>query len=905
VNNVGKLSIACLASWVFSWASINSSYALGLGHLSLDSHLNQPLQAKIQLNGLDNLALSDLKVKLAEQQHFEQAGLEFAPLLLDLNFAIATTEHTPVVKITTNGPVTEPYLSFIVEANWPDGQLFKEYSLLLDPPDWRSKAQPAPDPKSINKPLKPKQLAFGSDYGPTESGDRLWEIAANLTYPHSDQVYPAMLAIVQKNPKAFIRNNINGLKLGQSLQLPTKAEVAALTAKAAWHEVQAQNTAWTDKTTKSSKITSQPTPLTEPVEKEPSPTSAPASNSDHDPVVKQLEILGINSLDTPEETELTGQHSAEHLANQKEQGTAIGELTQRLALIEETLDTLNRTNKKLKSRQQQLQIQNQDLQERLKLRELQLKALQTELDTKSVIDSSNLDLEDASEPMVTDKPGEKALNSTPLAHKAKQLPQLSLITETLNPAVLFDSPVIHSGISKELLTDLATEPTSEHAGVKVTQEQEQEQDLWFWLLIGLFISGLGAGAIKYRQLLAKLWSRQHSPGALNETGVFEIETITQPQVANSKEALNEALSVFETEQSSDTTHYSQDLLEDDNNEDIQFVAVELYITYKRYEHAQAVLQDILLHTPKNWAAHTKLLEVYSLSQQWQAFNEHFQSLPPTMAKDAPEAWKTVEQLLAKAPAKRNELNKDLSEKTQPQKTPDRRQVTTSTPEAPEQADDEVEQGDEQADQANQQLSTKAKDKSTVSDTDRDHEIPSIPNLMSMNTNQQSQDSSDSKYTLEIEDTPTSQNSSDSKYSLETEDTPTSQNSSDSKYSLETEDTPTPPTSKVSTPTPHEEADNTEIELIGYEEPVASDEDIALSATDDLTLPNETDPVEVNEPDISNEKVNHQEMESALAIAQAYLDINDTESALEQLSIVLRDGSPEQRSKAEKLKQSID
>jgi FimV-like protein len=47
------------------------------------------------------------------------------------------------------------------------------------------------------------------------------------------------------------------------------------------------------------------------------------------------------------------------------------------------------------------------------------------------------------------------------------------------------------------------------------------------------------------------------------------------------------------------------------------------------------------------------------------------------------------------------------------------------------------------------------------------------------------------------------------------------------------------------------------------------------------------------------------MESALAIAQAYLDINDTESALEQLSIVLRDGSPEQRSKAEKLKQSID
>jgi pilus assembly protein FimV len=114
----------------------SQSWALGLGDIRLSSALNEPLRAEIELLAATPEELDNLKVQLANNETFERYDLDRPLFLSGLEFRIVKSGSADgnVVRITSEDPITEPFITFLVEASWTRGRLLREYTLLLDPP---------------------------------------------------------------------------------------------------------------------------------------------------------------------------------------------------------------------------------------------------------------------------------------------------------------------------------------------------------------------------------------------------------------------------------------------------------------------------------------------------------------------------------------------------------------------------------------------------------------------------------------------------------------------------------------------------------------------------------------------------------------------------------------------------
>ena len=116
-------SCLSLAPWVAD--------AAGLGKLTVLSGLGQPLRAELDIGAAKD-EVAGMTARLAPQDVFKQAGVDFASVLLDLRFAVEKRPNgQSVVKVTSAKPINEPFLDFLVELNWPAGRLVREYTFLL------------------------------------------------------------------------------------------------------------------------------------------------------------------------------------------------------------------------------------------------------------------------------------------------------------------------------------------------------------------------------------------------------------------------------------------------------------------------------------------------------------------------------------------------------------------------------------------------------------------------------------------------------------------------------------------------------------------------------------------------------------------------------------------------------
>lgn len=225
---------------------VGVSNALGLGEMRLDSSLNQPLSATIQLQGAEGLSPSDVMVSLANPDAFEKAGIERPFFLTDLKFVPVVENNRLFIRVESSRPVREPYLNFLVELRRPNGRMLREYTVLLDPPlyDPQSSvaAQTAPRSAPVPAPARPRteaasaapasqrdlpdmQPASGAQQYTTVAGDNLWDIAARHRPDSSIPIQANMLAIRALNPQAFIDGDANRLRQNQTLTLPTPEQL--------------------------------------------------------------------------------------------------------------------------------------------------------------------------------------------------------------------------------------------------------------------------------------------------------------------------------------------------------------------------------------------------------------------------------------------------------------------------------------------------------------------------------------------------------------------------------------------------------------------------------------------------------------------------------------------------------
>jgi len=129
--------------------------ALGLGEIEMQSALNQRLDAEIPLRGVPEDDRSLIIVSLASEEAFRQVGLRRPFSLTRLSFEVKQRDSGEYyIHVTSREPVVEPFLSFLIEVDWPDGNLLREYTVLLDPPVFVSDtrgtepaaAEPEPSP---------------------------------------------------------------------------------------------------------------------------------------------------------------------------------------------------------------------------------------------------------------------------------------------------------------------------------------------------------------------------------------------------------------------------------------------------------------------------------------------------------------------------------------------------------------------------------------------------------------------------------------------------------------------------------------------------------------------------------------------------------------------------------------
>ena len=143
MRNLGLIVAIWLAAIVPTQA-----LALGLGEIEVKSFLNQPLEAEIEVISARPGEIDDLLVSLASREAFARAGLSRPRHLLDMRFAVNKSEDgsEAVILVTTKDGVKEPFLNFLIEADWAKGRVLREFTILLDPPFYAEQPPPVEPP---------------------------------------------------------------------------------------------------------------------------------------------------------------------------------------------------------------------------------------------------------------------------------------------------------------------------------------------------------------------------------------------------------------------------------------------------------------------------------------------------------------------------------------------------------------------------------------------------------------------------------------------------------------------------------------------------------------------------------------------------------------------------------------
>jgi len=578
-------------------------HALGMGEIEVSTALNEPLDAKIKLFSATSDELKSLNVSLASRDAFERVGIDRLSILRELEFELVSSgAGAPYIKVISNKAIKEPFLDFILTINWSSGQMMREYTLLLDPPVFEKESQTGRVSAATTQTAQvvrqtptaavaaQQRVAPAGSYGPTNRRDTLWGVARDMRPDRSVSVPQMMIGLLKENPEAFGNNNINNLKAGHILRAPQMDVITELSKQQAAAEANRQYQDWQSAKGRVSAVGRQQrvaaaTPASA-AEQTSRPVPAPVATT-RDSAQARLQLL------TPEEEAKVRSGVGSGAA-----GDAVESLQRQLAVALESSEARGQENSDLRLRLDELEKQLQSVQKLLTLKDDSLGALQADAQLKQQVEDATATL-DAVKPEV-----DMAAAAKP---PAKPVVQPEPVPVSLLDEILAINPLYTGGGVVMLL------------------------------------------------LLVALVMRRRKSLADAEDDFAEMAPVGRVAEKKQDDAGNSAVAPSSAEVESSAVDADEDVSIGDfggglgaihaEESEIDPVAeADVYLAYRRYEQAEALLKEAINADADRHELKVKLLEIYHATKDVDSFEAQAESLYAVLAGQDEFMWNQVVEM---------------------------------------------------------------------------------------------------------------------------------------------------------------------------------------------------------------------------------------------------------------------
>ena len=655
----------------------NTGFTLGLGEIEVNSALNQRLNADIELLSTTPEDAESLIVKLASRKEFTRAGLDRPYLLNDLRFKSETVDGVSQIKVSSSSPIREPFLNFLLEIDWPNGHLLREYTVLLDPPvfmtqaastvsvqstddtDFRPTASaptnttPVVEPVAAPMPvvqtapvaetISPAKKAVKST--PTfipapvvqkqtpikqadtsyriKSGDTAWKLADAMRPNQNVSVPQMMLALLRANPETFINGNINGIKRGYILRAPDASQITSISQADARAMVREHSALW-----RQYRSGAQSAPVMSAVAK-PASTGAGASSGASDAAVSNEAHLAIVAGAGTGTSGVAGKDPSDMSAQ---------ELRAELALARERVETERVEKEELKQRVDTLEQQSEKMQGMLTIENKGLSNVQS---LNSPNDDSAVDAKDNNAEMpvaegsaITDETA--ASVATENASEETATATEELVVEGASEEAIFTDQITDQTAEVDPISEDSVMP--EDVGSVMTDSETSEDPLTQLLNNPTLLAAAGGGLLLIIAMIALINKRRKQVADstvsaapvmssaselesladdLAEETAIEAEDDEEDMAENDRTFTDDDMDAETIEEAGDAQVEPEAAAEEARDDVI--AEADVYLAYGIYQQAEDLLKQALSENPENDNYRVKLAETHYTSKNTSSF----------------------------------------------------------------------------------------------------------------------------------------------------------------------------------------------------------------------------------------------------------------------------------------------
>lgn len=241
-------------------------YTAGLGKLNVNSGLGEPLKVEIELLSVTAEELSTLTASIASEEAYNVQGITRLGIHNNIKVDLAKSNTgAPVLRIRSNTPINDPYLDMLIQVDWASGRLLREYTVLLDPPEYKRASNSVADFAPVNQPSanvrsngsasdssalsrntkksnRGNSNTTSSESNTSKDSEQKTSDATELTTKRGDTLASIaqkmqvegvsldqmLVGLFESNKSAFINSNMNQLKVGQIIKAPSADTLAAI-----------------------------------------------------------------------------------------------------------------------------------------------------------------------------------------------------------------------------------------------------------------------------------------------------------------------------------------------------------------------------------------------------------------------------------------------------------------------------------------------------------------------------------------------------------------------------------------------------------------------------------------------------------------------------------------------------